>query len=84
MAIGFFVAQYGIFLIVFIVDAFTLRLTRPRIVERISWPRNLFHWLMSPWVLLAYSIVEFVALHEVMIRGKKVCKHGASKKEALK
>ena len=28
-------------------------------------------------------MVEFYALHEVVIRGKEVCKHGASKKNAL-
>ena len=52
-------------------------------MERISFVRNLYHWIVSPFVLTAYSIVELYALHEVMIRGKKVCKHGASKKDAL-
>ena len=39
---------------------------------------------MAPFVLLGYSLVEFFALHEVMLRGKRVCKHGASNKDNLK
>ena len=45
--------------------------------------RNLLHLALSPLVLLAYSMVELFALHEVMVKGKQVCKHGAAKKEAL-
>lgn len=82
--IGLLGLQYLVFFIIFIVDALAVKLTKPRIEERISFVRNVFQWLMSPWVLLCYSVVEWVALHEVMIRGKKVCKHGASKKDALK
>jgi hypothetical protein len=51
--------------------------------ERISLVRNVFQWLLSPAVILGYSLVELYALHEVMIKGKEVCKHGSSKKEVL-
>ncbi len=69
------------FLIAFIIDIFIPRLLN--IDECIFFLRNFFHFLMTPFVLIAYSFVEFYALHEVMIRGKKVCKHGASNKNTL-
>lgn len=75
--------QYFIFAWVFILDRINVRLTVPRVEERISLIRNLFQWILSPVVILGYSLVEFYALHEVMIKGKEVCKHGASKKEVL-
>ena len=84
LTLQFVVLTYGIFAVIFILDRLTIRLTEPRVEERISLVRQLFHWILSPCVLLGYSIVELYVLHEVMIRGKKVCKHGASKKEALK
>jgi hypothetical protein len=69
------------FLVAFIIDIFIPRLLN--IDECIFFLRNLFHFFMTPFVLIAYSFVEFYALHEVMIRGKKVCKHGASNKNTL-
>ncbi len=51
--------------------------------EEISLVRNVIHWLLSPLVLLGYSIVEWLALHELMIRGKEVCNHKASRKTHL-
>ena len=81
-------SMYGIaglqqlcFLVVFILDVAGPRLMN--IEEHISFIRNVLHWVLTPFVLIAYSLVELYALHEVMIRGKEVCKHGASKKSAL-
>ena len=76
--------QYIIFAIIFIVDRITVRLTVPRIKERISIIRNIYQWVLAPFILLGYSLIEFYALHEVMIKGREVCKHGASKKDDLK
>ncbi|CAF1306414.1 unnamed protein product [Adineta ricciae] len=73
--------QFMAFLIAFIIDAFIPRLLN--VNECIFFLRNLFHFCMTPFVLVAYSLVEFYALHEVMVRGKKVCKHGASNKNTL-
>ena len=73
--------QMFAFLVAFVIDIFIPRLLN--VNECIFFLRNLFHFLMTPFVLLGYSLVEFYALHEVMIRGKKVCKHGASKKNTL-
>jgi hypothetical protein len=78
--IGF---QYFIFAWIFVLDRINIRLTVPRVEERISVIRNVFQWILSPVVILGYSLVEFYALHEVMVKGKEVCKHGASKKEVL-
>ncbi|CAF2349211.1 unnamed protein product [Rotaria sp. Silwood2] len=69
------------FSIAFIIDIFIPRLLN--INQCIFFLRNCFHFLMTPFVLIGYSLVEFYALHEVMIRGKKVCKHGASNKNTL-
>lgn len=70
------------FLVAFLIDMFIPRLLK--VQERICLLRNVFHFMMTPFVLLAYSLVELYALHEVAIFGKNVCKHGASKKGALK
>lgn len=69
------------FAIAFIIDRFIPRLLN--VDECIFVLRNFLHFLLTPLVLIAYSVVEFYALHEVMIRGKKVCKHGASNKNTL-
>ena len=69
------------FSIAFIIDLFIPKLLN--VDECIFVLRNLFHFITTPFVLLAYSFVEFYALHEVVIFGKKVCKHGASAKGAL-
>ncbi|CAF4586453.1 unnamed protein product [Rotaria socialis] len=75
---GLFILQMLTFSIAFIIDIFIPKLLN--VSECIFFPRNLFHFIMTPIVLLVYSFVEFYALHEVAIFGKKVCKYGASKK----
>ena len=69
--------------IFFFIDWKAPLLLDPKPVERICFLRNLFHFLVSPLVILAYSLVELYALHELLFLGKDVCKHGASKKQAL-
>jgi cellulose synthase/poly-beta-1,6-N-acetylglucosamine synthase-like glycosyltransferase len=78
---GLFALQMLTFSIAFIIDMFIPKLLN--VDERIFILRNLFHFITTPFVLLTYSLVEFYALHEVVIFGKKVCKHGASAKEVL-
>ncbi|CAF1084281.1 unnamed protein product [Rotaria sordida] len=78
---GMLAVQMLTFLVAFIIDGFIPKLLN--IEEYICLPRNFFHFLTTPFVLLAYSFVEFYALHEILIFGKKVCKHGASAKMAL-
>ncbi|CAF4068338.1 unnamed protein product [Rotaria sp. Silwood2] len=78
---GLFALQMLTFSIAFIIDIFIPKLLN--VDECIFFLRNLFHFITTPFVLLAYSFVEFYALHEVVIFGKKVCKHGASAKGAL-
>ena len=70
------------FLMAFVIDLFIPRLLN--VTECICLMRNVFHFIMTPLVLLAYSMVEVYALHEVIVFGKEVCKHGASDKCALK
>ena len=79
---GLLALQMLAFAVAFLIDIFIPRLLK--VEECICLPRNLFHFISTPFVLLAYSLVEFYALHEVVIFGKKVCKHGASNKDNLK
>ena len=79
---GMIGAQSCSYLVAFLIDAFIPRLLN--VDEFIFFLRNIFHFLLTPFVLIGYSLVEFYALHELLIRGKKVCKHGASNKAALK
>ncbi|KAK6183619.1 hypothetical protein SNE40_011061 [Patella caerulea] len=74
--------QQFCFLIVFILDVFTTRILNVK--EHISFIRNVFQWIMSPVVLLLYSLVGFAALHELVVRGKRACNHKASKKDDLR
>ncbi|CAF1103224.1 unnamed protein product, partial [Didymodactylos carnosus] len=55
--------------IAFIIDVFIPKLLNVDECSLIL--RNLFHLIATPFVLLAYSFVEFYALHEVIIFGKK-------------
>ena len=67
----------------FFLDWRAPKLLDPPPLEKISWLRNSFHFLVSPLVIVAYSLVELYALHELLLFGKSVCKHGASKKQGL-
>ena len=80
---GLLVHQYAIFAVVFCLDSVAIRLTQPRVTEDLSHARNVLHFLLSPVVLLLYSLVEFVALHELAIRGRDVCEHKPSRKDQL-
>ncbi|CAF1148130.1 unnamed protein product [Adineta steineri] len=78
---GLFGLQMLTFLVAFIIDTIIVRLIN--VHEFIFILRNIFHFISTPFVLVAYSLVELYALHEVVIFGKKVCKHGASAKNVL-
>ena len=75
------IIQMCSFLVAFIIDIFIPRLLN--VDECIFILRNFLRFLLTPFVLIAYSLVELYALHEVMIRGKKVFKHGTSNKTTL-
>ena len=70
-------------ILMFLIDWKAPQFLVPKSNERISLIRNLYHLIMSPFVMLAYSVLEFYAFHELLIRGKKVCKHGAATKNGL-
>ena len=76
------ILQMLAFLMAFVIDAFIPKLLGVK--EWICLLRNAFHFIMTPIVLLGYSLVELYALHEIVIFGKEVCKHGASNKDNLK
>ncbi|CAF1030499.1 unnamed protein product [Rotaria sordida] len=78
---GFLGLQMLTFLVAFIIDAFIVQLMN--VHQRIFILRNAFHFISTPFVLLGYSLVELYALHEVVVFGRKVCKHGASAKNVL-
>ena len=70
-------------LLMFLIDWKAPKLLVPKPKERISLIRNLYHLIMSPLVMLAYAVLGLYAFHEMLIRGKKICKHGASSKKCL-
>ena len=51
--------------------------------EKTKWYKNLTDFILSPLVILGYNLVSFAALHELVVRGKTVCAHDISKKDAL-
>ena len=82
----FYLGILGVYtnsLLMFLLDVFAPKLLAPRPEERISALRNVYHFVLSPLVIAAYSLVEFVAITELAFRGKKVCSHKPSKKGEL-
>ena len=69
--------------LMFLIDWKAPQLLVPKPKERISLIRNLYQFVMSPFVMLAYAVLELYAFHELLIRAKNVCKHGASSKKGL-
>ena len=83
ISLTFLLLTYLTYAIFFFIDWKAPLLLEPKPVEKICFLRNFYHFLLSPLVLLAYSLVELYALHELLFLGKEVCKHGASKKQTL-
>ena len=77
--------QYLCLLIGFVANTYSVHLIEGIAggPERIRLWRNAFHVILSPMILFLYGCVAFYGISEVAIRGKEVCKHGASKKEGL-
>lgn len=73
---------YLIILLTFIVNKKSLVLF-PDQKEEFSMVVNAFHIVLAPIVLVLYGLIALYGLFEVVISGKKVCKHGASKKTEL-
>ena len=67
----------------FVLDRCSQHLLVPCPEERISLVRNLYHVLVSPLVILGYSLVEFWSIMELAVRGRQVCQHIPSKKAEL-
>jgi len=51
--------------------------------EKTKWHKNLIDFILSPIVMLGYNLLAFVALHELVVRGKAVCAHEIAKKDSL-
>jgi len=67
----------------FLLDWLCPKLLNPQPKEDISIIRNIYHFLMSPLVILGYSLIEFWSIQELAIRGKEVCNHKPSNKSDL-
>jgi hypothetical protein len=52
--------------------------------EHIDSIRELIHWVLSVPTQIFYSFIVFYGFFVLIVAGKNVCKHGASKKDALK
>ena len=80
--IAMLVCQQLIFIVIFLyIDIKAKKLMK--IQENIGLLVNLIHWLSTPFVLVFYSMIKFYSLHELMIRGKKVCNHIPAEKSNL-
>lgn len=64
--------SYLIFFIMFLVDARIRRLLGSKAVS--IWV-NLWHLLLTPFVVLGYNLVSFWAIQALSVQGKKVCIH---------
>ncbi len=51
--------------------------------RKVGLGRNLFHYISAPFVILAYNVVSFTALHILAVKGKTVCTHDISAKNNL-
>jgi len=90
---GLFEMKYGMFFmiggifqllciaLVFILNSMWLKVLN--IKEEISFIKNIFHFILSPVVIIMYAVVQIIALHEMLILGKSVCGHIPSKKNDL-
>ena len=74
---------YSNSLSMFILDRLCPKLLVPQPEEYISTVRNISHFVISPLVIIGYSLIEFWSIHELAIRGKKVCSHKPSKNTKL-
>lgn len=53
------------------------------VVEKFGFFRQLAHWITFFPTQIFYSLIVLYGFFEILVKGKKVCKHGASKKENL-
>ena len=67
----------------FLLDWVCPKLLIPQPDEKISIIRNIYQFLISPLVIIGYSLIEFWSIQELAVRGKKVCNHKPSKKTEL-
>src|SRR5450432_2753506 len=79
--LGMLGLTYFWFIIVFVVNKVAERVFPMGKKDETGWLRSIFHWVMSFPTIVGYCLVELYAFLEITVRGKEVCKHGASKKE---
>lgn len=51
--------------------------------ERVGLIKNIVHYIFFPIVVIVYSLLSFIALHELALRGRAVCGHRAADKANL-
>ena len=54
------------------------------VVEKIAFYRDVLHWISSLFVMIVYGFIVLYGFWEIVIFGRSVCKHGASKKSDLR
>lgn len=78
----FFLFQYTfVYATAFFMDALVCQILA--IEEHVNPIRNFIHFVCSQPVLWTYCLVEYKAIIEIAVFGKKVCGHKASDKSAL-
>lgn len=83
--LGLLVLQYMINGLMIIVNKIAVNkfLVHLNVKENISFVREILHWLLTLPTSILYSFIVLYGFLSILINGKKVCKHRASKKENL-
>mmetsp|Transcript_62778 Transcript_62778/g.144570 ORF Transcript_62778/g.144570 Transcript_62778/m.144570 type:complete len:588 (-) Transcript_62778:194-1957(-) len=75
------VVQYVAFGVAFVIDYKAVRVMG--IEEQVHPVRNIVHWLLSPVVLVVYSVISFYAIIKFIFRGKADAGHVMAAKEGF-
>lgn len=79
--LGMLIFQYVAFAVAFVIDFRAVRLMT--IQESIGPLRNLTHWLLSPFVLIVYSLIAYYAVLKFVYAGKRDAGHVMAAKAGL-
>lgn len=81
--LGMLALQYFWFFLVFLINKLAEPIFPNNQKDKTGFLRNILHWILTWPTITAYCCIEVFAFIEVTFRGKKVCNHGASKKDGL-
>eukprot|EP00516_Mucochytrium_quahogii_P004679 CAMPEP_0203761288 /NCGR_PEP_ID=MMETSP0098-20131031/14404_1 /ASSEMBLY_ACC=CAM_ASM_000208 /TAXON_ID=96639 /ORGANISM=" , Strain NY0313808BC1" /LENGTH=543 /DNA_ID=CAMNT_0050655209 /DNA_START=1165 /DNA_END=2793 /DNA_ORIENTATION=+ len=88
IGLGMYAVNYVLYLVILWMDKAIVRMLEEMEMveqhrERVGYIQGFMHWLMMFPSLAMYSVVEYIALWEITIYGKKVCGHKAAAKDGI-